>query len=571
MADFVQKKLKVLVVDDTELNLLLISKLITAEGHVAVPARNGREAVELFAVESPDLILMDVMMPVMNGYEATVEIRKLAGEKWIPVIFLSAKAQDQDQVQGLESGGDDYLTKPVNLTLLKAKIKAMQRIAEMQRVIAENAEQLARYREENEREEQLAKHLLERIIHNDEINNPLIRHFLKPASNFSGDIIAAATTPGGILHVVLADGTGHGLSAALNAMPVIEVFYGMTEKGFSISSIAQELNRKIKLLLPTERFVAAILVSIDLSKHAIRIWNGGAPTVYFVDGKGTVLNRWESGHPPLGILDYDDFDGKTEIYYWHQDGQLILTSDGVVEAENGAGDHFGNPRIRDALASPGEDDRFDCLKRALEDFLGGAPGHDDISMVGISCPLNYEGETITPEHDEKEFNYHLSPGQWRLNIELSAAELKSLDVLPLLMNWLGQIRLSQKQCRELFLIITELYNNALDHGILGMDSRLKSQEDGFDRFLTLREERLATLQEACVTVDLQRMHQGEQDFLMLHIRDSGPGFDYARIANCDLSANTGFAGRGIALVKSLCTRVDYLNEGNEVMAIYSLN
>ncbi|MBS4096144.1 MAG: SpoIIE family protein phosphatase [Sulfuricella sp.] len=564
------KKLKVLVVDDTELNLLLISKLITAEGHLAVAARNGQEAVDMFLRESPDLILMDVMMPVMDGYEATTRIRKLAGEKWIPVIFLSAKAQDQDQVQGLEAGGDDYLTKPVNLTLLKAKIKAMQRIAEMQRVITENAEQLTRYREENEREEQLAKHLLERIIYNEEINNPLIRHYLKPTSNFSGDIIAAAATPGGILHIVLADGTGHGLSAALNAMPVIEVFYGMTEKGFSISSIAQELNRKIKLLLPTERFVAAVLVSIDLSKRAIRIWNGGAPTAYFVSENGEILNRWESNHPPLGILDYDSFDGKTEIYYWHDDGQLILTSDGVVEAENADGERFGYQRVRDALASEGNDERFDYLKRSLENFLGDRPGQDDISMVGVRCPLEYSGETIAPEHVEKEFNYHISPGQWRLNIELSAAELKSLDVLPLLMNWLGQIRLNQKQCRELFLIITELYNNALDHGILGLDSSLKCLEDGFDRFLSLREERLAALQEASVIVELQRMHQGEQDFLVLRVHDSGPGFDFSKLVNCDLGANMGFAGRGIALVKSLCAKLEYLNEGNEVVAIYTL-
>ncbi len=565
-----QKKLKVLVVDDTELNLLLISKLITAEGHIAIPARNGQEAVDTFIAESPDIILMDVMMPVMDGYQATARIRELAGEKWIPVIFLSAKAQDQDQVQGLESGGDDYLTKPVNLTLLKAKIKAMQRIAEMQRVIAENAEQLALYREENEREEHLAKHLLERIIYNEEINNPLIRHYLKPTSNFSGDIIAAAATPGGILHLVLADGTGHGLSAALNAMPVIEVFYGMTEKGFSISSIAQELNRKIKLLLPTERFVAAVLVSLDLSKHAIRIWNGGAPTAYFVDSRGAILNRWESNHPPLGIMDCESFDGKTEIYYWHEEGQLILTSDGVVEAEDDSGERFGCQRVREALACEIGGDRFDCLKQALDNFLGDKPGQDDISMVGVRCPLEFSGETITPEHVEKEFNYHLSPGQWRLNIELSAAELKSLDVLPLLMNWLGQIRLSQKQCRELFLVITELYNNALDHGILGLDSRLKSQEDGFDKFLTLREERLAALQEALVMVELQRMRQGKQDFLMLRIKDSGPGFDFSKVANCDLSSNLGYAGRGIALVKSLCARLDYLNEGNEVMAIYDL-
>jgi CheY-like chemotaxis protein/anti-sigma regulatory factor (Ser/Thr protein kinase) len=567
----VEKQLKILVVDDTELNLRLISKLVTSEGHSVVIAYNGEEAVQKYVSEAPDLILMDVMMPVMDGYQATARIRELAGEKWIPVIFLSAKAQDQDQVKGLEVGGDDYLTKPVNLTLLKAKIKAMQRIAEMQRVIAENGEQLARYREENEREQDLAKHLLAKIIHNDEINNPLIRHWLLPAANFSGDIIAAAATPGGVLHLILADGTGHGLSAAINAMPVIEIFYGMTEKGFSIASIAQELNRKIKLILPTERFVAATLASIDLTKRTIRIWNGGAPAAMYVSAEGKILHQWRSTQPPLGILDSDEFDGKTDVYCWHDAGQLILYSDGVVDAENDAGERFGTAQIIQALSCNGEQDQFDCLKQTLEEFLGGRPGLDDISLVGFHCPMNFAGETITPEHEEKEFNYRLSPGEWTLSINLSAAELKSLDVLPMLISWLDQARLTQKQCRELFLIITELYNNALDHGILRLDSGLKTLEDGFDRFLTLREERLAELQQARIEIELQRLRLGDREHLALRLKDSGSGFDASKILKCDITTQEGCYGRGIALVKSLCAKVDYLGNGNEVLVMYPLN
>lgn len=564
------KQLKILVVDDTELNLRLISKLVGAEGHIAVTAVNGEEAVEMFLSEVPDLILMDVMMPVMDGYQATAKIRELAGDKWIPVIFLSAKAQDQDQVKGLEAGGDDYLTKPVNLTLLKAKIKAMQRIAEMQRVITENAEQLARYREDNEREEKLAQHLLAKIIHNDEINNPLIRHWLLPAANFSGDIIAAAATPGGVLHLILADGTGHGLAAAINAMPVVEVFYGMTEKGFSIASIAQELNRKIKQILPTERFVAATIASIDPSKRAIRIWNGGAPNALFVATDGRILHSWRSTHPPLGILDSEDFDGTTDAYFWHEAGQLMLYSDGVAEAENEAGERFGAEQIEHALTRGGEQQQFDCLKQALERFLGGHPGLDDISLVGVHCPMDFSGDTITPEHDEKEFNYRLAPSEWKLDIRLTSAELKSLDILPLLMSWLAQARLTQKQCRELFLIVTELYNNALDHGILQLDSSLKTLEDGFDRFLTLREERLAALQQASVEIELWRQHREDGEFLALRLKDSGNGFDAARMLQRDLSALAGLHGRGIALVRSLCADIEYLGNGNEVRALYAL-
>jgi len=184
--------------------------------------------------------------------------------------------------------------------------------------------------------------------------------------------------------------------------------------------------------------------------------------------------------------------------------------------------------------------------------------------------MEYAGETISPEHEEKEFNFRLSPGDWKLKICLTAAELKSLDILPLLMSWLGQARLTQKQCRELFLIITELYNNSLDHGILQLDSGLKTLEDGFDRFLTLREERLAALLQASVEIELQRQRREDMEYLILHVKDSGQGFDTSLIHNCDITTQTGFFGRGIALVKSLCSQVSYLGAGNEVEVQYLL-
>jgi anti-sigma regulatory factor (Ser/Thr protein kinase) len=344
----------------------------------------------------------------------------------------------------------------------------------------------------------------------------------------------------------------------------------MTEKGFSISSIAQELNRKIKQILPTERFVAATLASIDLTKHAIRIWNGGAPPAMLVSADGNILHRWRSNHPPLGILDSEDFDGQTDAYYWHEAAQLIICSDGIAEAENDSGERFGSEQIIQALSCQGAQTQFNALKHSLEEFLGDKPGLDDISLIGVQCPMDFAGETITPDLDEKEFNYRLSPSEWKLGINLAAAELKSLDVLPLLISWLGQARLTQKQCRELFLIITELYNNALDHGILGLESGLKTLEDGFDRYLTLREERLAALLHASVEIELQRQRREDGEYLVLRVKDSGAGFDATRLLNCDISVQCGFSGRGIALVKSLCARVEYLGSGNEVIAYYLL-
>lgn len=564
-----KKKLKVLIVDDTELNLLLVTKFVTALGHTPILARNGQEAVDLFGAEEPDLVLMDVMMPVMNGFEATARIREISGAKWVPVIFLSAKIQEQDQVMGLEVGGDDYLTKPVNLTMLAAKIKAMQRIAEMQRVIAENARQLALYREENERELELAKHVLERIIRTDRIDAGRVRHWSLPARNFSGDVIAAATTPGDVLHVILADGTGHGLSAALNAMPVIEVFYGMTEKGFSVSSIARELNRKVRQLLPTERFVAAVLASIDSASRTIRLWNGGLPPVFFVDDHGVMQREWHSAHPPLGILSEEEFDARTETFHWQDPGLLYIYSDGLAEAENAAGERFGVARVAAALSpdSSGEGG-FRRLLAEIDGFLGGQPGVDDISLLSVLCPSDGEhGGAIAPPVEEPALPQ--TPGRWKLEIKLEAAELKSLDIAPLLLNWLSQLRVGEKQCREFFVVFTELFNNALDHGILKLDSALKTVEDGFDRYLTAREQRLASLERGTVEIGLEHARQEDGEFLRLRVADSGAGFDVDSVLGRQ-SGEAALSGRGIALVQSLCAGLEYRGGGNEAIALYRL-
>jgi DNA-binding response OmpR family regulator/anti-sigma regulatory factor (Ser/Thr protein kinase) len=570
----VSTPLKILVVDDTPTNLVLIAKFVAQLGHSALLARSGQEALERFQAESPDMVLMDVMMPGMDGLETTTRLRKLSDGRWVPVIFLSAKAQEQDQVAGLEAGGDDYLTKPVSLTLLAAKIRAMQRIADMQRQITENLGQLAQYREDNEREQALARHLLERIVRTDRIDHRLVRRWILPAADFSGDIIAAATTPDNVLHAILADGTGHGLSAALSAMPVVEVFYGMTEKGFSISTIASELNRKIRDLLPTERFVAAALASIDPVQRTVAVWNGGIPPVLLLDAQGRPLREWASSHPPLGILDDEAFDGHPESFRWQEPAQLFICSDGLVEAESLQNGRFGHERLLDALSDVPRAERFDRLVAAVECFLGGAPGADDISLLAVECPMD-DGEHPAGEDlaDHGRQPQH-SLAQWRVALKLEAGELRAFDIRPLLMSWLSHLQLEPKVCREVFLIVSELFNNALDHGILGLDSDWKSAEQGFDHYLRQRAERLSALQDGSIEMELARVRREGVDYLELRLRDSGGGFDYRDTLGQPQPVPGGGAGtpagRGIMLVRSLCTEVEYSTAGNEVKVRYRL-
>jgi len=122
--------MKILLVDDTQTMRMLLTAVLEEFGHNVVSCENGEEAIDCYLREHPDLILMDVVMPVMDGYQAAMKIRAIDND-WVPIIFLSTRAEPRDVANGIEAGGDDYLTKPVDETILKAKLIAMQRIATM--------------------------------------------------------------------------------------------------------------------------------------------------------------------------------------------------------------------------------------------------------------------------------------------------------------------------------------------------------------------------------------------------------------------------------------------------------
>ncbi|MCB1850402.1 MAG: diguanylate cyclase [Gammaproteobacteria bacterium] len=122
--------MKILLVDDTQTMRMLMTAILEEFGHNVICCENGEVAVDRYLSEHPDLILMDVVMPVMDGYQAAKKIRALDND-WVPIIFLSTRAEPKDVAAGIDAGGDDYLTKPVDEIILKAKLIAMQRIATM--------------------------------------------------------------------------------------------------------------------------------------------------------------------------------------------------------------------------------------------------------------------------------------------------------------------------------------------------------------------------------------------------------------------------------------------------------
>lgn len=134
--------MKILVADDSITFLTMITNSLQNLGHEVVQANNGDEAVKLFQNISPDLVILDVMMAGTNGFECARQIRAINPEDWIPIIFLSASVNDESIAQGIEAGGDDYLTKPYSDVTLEAKIKAMQRISAMRQQLISKTDEL---------------------------------------------------------------------------------------------------------------------------------------------------------------------------------------------------------------------------------------------------------------------------------------------------------------------------------------------------------------------------------------------------------------------------------------------
>jgi CheY-like chemotaxis protein len=363
--------MKVLVVDDTATNRQLLQIFLRKLGCTVILAEDGAQAVAAFEAQGPDLVLMDVMMPVMDGYEATRRIKALSRERWTPVVFLSALDKDENLVAGLEAGGDDYLAKPVNFVILNAKLRSLARTLRLQRSL--------------DAERHLAAGIMNRLMLRQGLADPRVHHWLAPAAEFSGDVVAAAHGPDGRLYAMLADATGHGLAAAICVLPVLTAFYALVERGSALGDLANEMNRRLMAFMPTGRFVAAGLACVDSRTRQAELWVGGMPDLLLVEADGTVHDHIASSHLPLGIVEFDEEMARVQRFDCPPGSQLVIHSDGISEAADSQGQAFGHERLLRVLAGTVAEDRLVAVKAAVLAHTGGQPAGDDMSMLLLDC------------------------------------------------------------------------------------------------------------------------------------------------------------------------------------------
>ncbi|HEX7036024.1 MAG TPA: fused response regulator/phosphatase [Pseudomonadales bacterium] len=558
---------RVLVAEDNRADRLLLSAIVRSEGYHVVEAVDGCDAVEQFRTHRPHIVLLDALMPRMDGFEAARRIKAEAGERFVPVIFLSALGADDALLAAVEAGADDFLGKPYNQVILRAKLSALERLRMLHATMQRQRDEISRHHAHLVQEQEAAKAIFDKVAHTGSLDEPCIRYLISPLAVFNGDVLLAARNPAGNLYVLLGDFTGHGLTAAVGAMPLAEIFYGMSNKGFGPGDIVREANRKLGAMLPKGYFCCAALVALNVHKGTIEFWNGGLPSGCLFRAGRRELVHLESHHLPLGIQGDARFDSTTRVLEVEPGDRLILCTDGIVEARNDTGEAFGYERRDEIIRrTRPEESAFDALKHAVYAHMGASGRDDDITLVEVTVASPQQVPIAAPVQPVENGG---GSEEWRLSYELGPRSLRSSNPLPLLQHVVTEFPQLRRHAGTIFTVLTELYSNALEHGLLRLDSSLKSSAAGFAEYYRARSRALVEL-DGFLRFDFRCEMDGAGGRLYITVTDSGPGFDYsAKLAELDAPREGEYHGRGLRLLRELCQSVSFRGRGNEVEVVFA--
>lgn len=256
----------------------------------------------------------------------------------------------------------------------------------MQRIL-KLYESLEEYRATTEDELRLARHVFSTITLRMKEFVPGLGHWTQSAGHLPGDLILYDITPSGKIYAMVADFTGHGLSAAVGAIPVADIFFALTKKDFRLEDIIVEINRKLRQIFPVGHFCAASFISSNPASGKVKVWNAGLPEAYLVSQQRAVIQRFASKNLALGIIDIDEGDVVMIESPNVLGRELVMYTDGLTEAANSNGEAYGEERLIDAIMKTAGRPLFEGLKQNIIDFTHGTKPQDDISLLVL--PIKY--------------------------------------------------------------------------------------------------------------------------------------------------------------------------------------
>jgi phosphoserine phosphatase RsbU/P len=333
----------ILIVDDTPTNLGVVSGALTDTYKTKV-ATNGPKALALAAAEEkPDLILLDVVMPEMDGYEVCTRLKADPATREIPVIFLTGQTSVEDETRGFSVGGVDYVHKPFSPAIVKARVRSHILLREAR---AQLAKQLDALNAELEMAHQIQLSILPHEL--PKLPGLDIAARFLPMASVGGDFYDFIRIDDKHLGILIADVSGHGLSSALIASMLQVALAGQVAHASQPAEVLAGLNRAVSGKFSTN-FVTAAYVYVNLEKNLMRYAGAGHPPLMQYRGSTGKAGQILENGMVLGILEDSDYTA-LEIPLEPGDRQVLFT-DGIVEAANPAQKMFGDERFMRFLES----------------------------------------------------------------------------------------------------------------------------------------------------------------------------------------------------------------------------
>jgi serine phosphatase RsbU (regulator of sigma subunit) len=323
----------ILIVDDDRASRRALAKTLAHAGYDTREAENGVDALRLLHAKQPTLVILDFEMPEMDGAEVLKHLRSDPDPviAQIPAIMLTGHGGEESEVRCLQAGANDFVTKPINLAVLRARIETQLRLRSMRRQLERQNAELEAWRRNLERDLEAARLTQQSLIPQTAPVLPgwEIAACYRPVIQVGGDIYGWIPLRNGSLFFWIADATGHGAAAALMTTLAKLLFHHGSSEHEAPAKIMQAVNQDFRTIFGTRSFMTAMCVALDLNTGRASVIGAGHPPLLVCrhDGEAEMV---PSATPPLGLIAQPDF--RETIVDLRPGDVFVLYTDGLFGA-----------------------------------------------------------------------------------------------------------------------------------------------------------------------------------------------------------------------------------------------
>ena len=296
---------EILVVDDDAMSRRVLAQLLSAAGYNCRVSNDGSEALKAIHARPPSVLLLDFDMPGLNGAEVLRRLRSDGNPTvaQIPAIMLTAHGSEQSEVSCLQAGADDFVTKPVNASVLRARIETQLRLRSMRRQLEHQNDELEKWRRDLERDLAAARLTQQSLIPQKPLLLPgwQIATCYHPVIQVGGDIYGWLRMKDGRVLFWIADGTGHGAAAALLTTLAKLLFHHGSMDHDSPASLMEAVDNDFRSTFGARSFMTAMCVALDPATGQAQVVGAGHPPLLVIRHGGTIESI-ASMAPPLGMI-----------------------------------------------------------------------------------------------------------------------------------------------------------------------------------------------------------------------------------------------------------------------------